>query len=187
MAQINTMIPLSIPNISGNEWKYVKDCLDTGWISSAGEYVNQFEKAIKDYTGAKYAIACMNGTAGLQVSLDLLNVSSNDIIIAPNLTFVATLNAIKYSGAQIVLIDVCEDTWQIDIDLLRKWLQKHTTITVVDGEKITTENTTGKKIGAVMPVYVLGGFIGIDQLIKILLINLLNHTIPYSVIIFLLH
>ena len=61
------MIPLSVPNISGNELKYVKDCLDTGWISSAGEYVNQFEKAIKDYTGAKYAISCMNGTAGLQV------------------------------------------------------------------------------------------------------------------------
>ena len=59
------MIPLSIPNISGNEWQYVKDCLDTGWISSAGAYVNKFEEAIQNYTGVKYAIACMNGTAGL--------------------------------------------------------------------------------------------------------------------------
>jgi len=161
------MIPLSVPNISGNELKYVKDCLDTGWISSAGEYVNQFEKAIKDYTGAKYAISCMNGTAGLQVSLNLVNVSSNDIVIAPNLTFVATLNAITYSGAQITLLDVCEDTWQIDIDLLQKWLQKHTKITVVNGKKITVENTTGKKIGGIMPVYVLGGFIDIDRLVEI--------------------
>ena len=66
------MIPLSVPNINGNEWQYVKDCLDTGWISSAGAYVNKFEEAIQNYTGAKYAVACMNGTAGLQVSLNLL-------------------------------------------------------------------------------------------------------------------
>jgi aminotransferase in exopolysaccharide biosynthesis len=161
------MIPLSVPNISGNELKYVKDCLDTGWISSAGEYVNQFEKAIKDYTGAKYAISCMNGTAGLQVSLNLVNVSSDNIVIAPNLTFVATLNAITYSGAQITLIDVCEDTWQIDTDLLQKWLEKHTKTEVVNGKKITIENTTGKKIGAIMPVYVLGAFIDIDKLLEI--------------------
>ena len=73
------MIPLSIPNIAGNEWKYVKECLDTGWISSAGTYVNKFEEAIQNYTGVKYAIACMNGTAGLQVSLKLSQVLSNDI------------------------------------------------------------------------------------------------------------
>ena len=80
------MIPLSVPNISGNEWKYVKDCLDTGWISSAGSYVDKFEEVIKNYTGVKNAIACVNGTAGLQISLNLAGVSSNDIVIAPNLT-----------------------------------------------------------------------------------------------------
>ena len=112
------MIPLSITNIDGNEWQYVKDCLDTGWISSAGAYVNKFKEAIQNYTGVKYAIACMNGTAGLQVSLNLSDISSNDIVIAPNLTFVAMLNAISYSGAEIALIDVCEDSWQMDIDLL---------------------------------------------------------------------
>ena len=161
------MIPLSIPNINGNEWRYVKDCLDTGWISSAGSYVNKFELAIQNYTGAKYAIACMNGTAGLQVSLNLADVSSNDIVIAPNLTFVATLNAIKYSGAQITLIDVSEDTWQIDIDLLHKWLKNNTITKLYDGKPLTTEKTTGKKIGAIMPVYVLGGFIDIDKLIEV--------------------
>ena len=113
------MIPLSIPNINGNEWQYVKDCLDTGWISSAGAYVNKFEEAIQNYTGVKYAVACMNGTAGLQVSLNLAGVSSNDIVIAPNLTFVATLNAISYSGAEIRLIDVYENSWQINVDLLQ--------------------------------------------------------------------
>ena len=161
------MIPLSVPNINGNEWKYVKECLDTGWISSAGAYVNKFERVIQDYTGVKYAIACMNGTAGLQVSLNLAGVSVNDIVIAPNLTFVATLNAISYSGAQIALIDVNEGSWQIDVDLLQKWLENNTATKFVNGKPITTEITSGKKIGAIMPVYVLGGFINIDKLLEI--------------------
>ncbi len=161
------MIPLSIPNINGNEWKYVKDCLDTGWISSAGAYVTKFEEAIKNYTGSKYAIACINGTAGLQVSLNLAGISRNDIVIAPNLTFVATLNAISYSGAEIALIDVCESSWQIDVVLLEKWLENNTTTKVVKGNPVTTDNNSGKKIGAIIPVYVLGGFIDIDRLLVI--------------------
>tara|TARA_B110000503_G_scaffold108636_1_gene162491 strand:- start:824 stop:1972 length:1149 start_codon:yes stop_codon:yes gene_type:complete len=161
------MIPLSIPNINGNEWQYVKDCLDTGWISSAGEYVNRFEEAIQNYTGAKHAIACMNGTAGLEVSLNLAGVSSNDIVIAPNLTFVATLNAISYSGAEIALIDVCEDSWQMDVELLLNWLQSNTTTKIVNGKSMTTDKISGKKIGAIIPVYVLGGFIDIDKLVEI--------------------
>ena len=161
------MIPLSVPNINGNEWKYVKDCLDTGWISSAGAYVNKFEEAIQNYTGTKYAIACINGTAGLQVSLNLAGVSPNDIVIAPNLTFVATLNAISYSGAKIALIDVCEDSWQIDVDLLQKWLEDNTITKIINGKPLTTEKITEKKIGAIIPVYVLGGFVDIDKLAEI--------------------
>lgn len=161
------MIPLSIPNISGNEWKYVKDCLNTGWISSAGGFVNKFEEAIQNYTGSKYAIACMNGTAGLHISLNLARVSRNDIVIAPNLTFVATLNAISYTGAEIALIDVCEDSWQLDIDLLQNWLENNTITKFINDKPITTEITSGKKIGAIIPVYVLGGFINVDRLAEI--------------------
>ena len=160
------MIPLSIPNISGNELKYVKDCLDTGWISSAGEYVNKFEEAIQSYTGAKYAIACMNGTVGLQISLILAGVTKNDIVVAPNLTFVASLNAISYISAETVLIDTCEDSWQIDVDLLEKWLIENTT-TIIGDKPITIEKLSGKKIGAIMPVYVLGGFVNAEKLVKI--------------------
>ncbi len=168
------LIPLSVPNINGNEWQYVKKCLDTGWISSAGKYVNKFEESIQSYTGVKYTIACMNGTAGLQVSLKLAGVSSNDIVIAPNLTFVATLNAISYSGSEILLIDVCKKTWQIDVDLLQSWLKKNTITEFINGKAITKEITSGKKISAIMPVYVLGGFINIDELIQISL----NYGIP---------
>ena len=120
------MIPLSVPNIFGNELKYVKECLDTGWISSAGDYVHKFEESVRIYTGSRYAIACMNGTAGLQISLQLAGVSSDDIVIAPNLTFVATLNAVSYTGAQIMLIDICKNTWKLDVDLLSNWLKENT-------------------------------------------------------------
>ena len=161
------MIPLSVPNINGNEWQYVKDCLDTGWISSSGSYVNKFEEAIQNYTGVKYAIACMNGTTGLEVSLNLAEISSNDIVIAPNLTFVATLNAISSSGAEITLIDICENSWQMDIDLLQNWLENNTITKIINEKPITTDKNSGKKIGAIMPVYVLGGFINIDKLLEI--------------------
>ena len=161
------MIPLSVPKISGNEWKYVKDCLDTGWISSAGEYVNKFELAIKDYTGSKYAIACINGTAGLHISLNLANIGSDDIVIAPNLTFVATLNSISYTGAQIILIDALNDSWQIDVNLIQKWLEKNTETKIIKGKPATFQKSSGKKIGAIVPVYVLGGFVEIDKLLEI--------------------
>ena len=166
MNKIN-LIPLSIPNIGGNEWKYVKDCLDTGWISSSGKYVNKFEDLICNYTGSNYAVACINGTAGLQISLQLAGVSNKDIVIAPNLTFVATLNAISYVGAEITLIDVCEDSWQMDVDLLQNWLEKNTTTTLVNEKPTTAEINSGKKIAAIMPVYVLGGFTDIDRLLEI--------------------
>ena len=83
------MIPLSVPKLGGNEWKYVKDCIDTGWISSVGSYVNQFEKQTAEFVGAKYAVAAMNGSAALHVSLRLLGVQQNDYVIVPNITFIA--------------------------------------------------------------------------------------------------
>ncbi len=161
------MIPLSVPNISGNELKYVKDCLSTGWISSSGEYVNMFERSIVEYTGSKYGVACINGTSGLHIALELLNISSKDIVIAPNLTFVATLNAISYVGAEIYLMDIFEDSWQINVDLLETWLKNNTSTKVYNNKKITTHNKSGKKISAIIPVYVLGGFVNIYKLINI--------------------
>jgi len=120
------MIPLSIPKLAGNEWQYVQDCLNTGWISSAGSYVNQFEELVANYAGAKYGVACMNGTVGLHIAQILLGVTDNDHVIAPNITFIATLNAIKYTGAQPILIDVDANNWQMDLNLLEKYLQENT-------------------------------------------------------------
>ena len=100
------MIPLSVPNFNGNEWKYVKECLDTEWVSSAGKYVDLFETKITEYTGAKYAVACVNGTSALQVSLRLASVKPGDEVIVPALTFIAPINAVAYNGASPVFMDV---------------------------------------------------------------------------------
>ncbi|MGR7813254.1 LegC family aminotransferase [Lacinutrix undariae] len=161
------MIPLSIPKLNGNESKYVQDCLSTGWISSAGTYVNQFEAEVAKYAGAKYGIACMNGTVGLHIAQILLGVTENDHVIAPNITFIATLNAIKYTGAQPILIDVDASNWQMDLDLLEAYLQDDTIAESTDTETYRIDKTTKKRVRAIMPVHVLGNMGDMDRLLAI--------------------
>ena len=88
------MIKLHEPFIHGNEWKYIKNCLDKGWVSSAGKYVDLFEKKIAKYTGSKYAIACINGTSALQLSLKLVGVGTDEEVIVPSMTFIAPVTII---------------------------------------------------------------------------------------------
>ena len=162
------MIPLSVPYVEGNEWEYVKKCLDTGWISSAGAYVNSFEDKVKDFVGAKYGIACMNGTAGLHIAQVLLDIGEGDHVLAPNITFVATLNAIKYSGATPILIDIDANNWQMDLDLLRTFLEKETEKRMdVNGHVYSFYKKSGKPIKAIMPVHVLGNIGDVDTLLEI--------------------
>jgi perosamine synthetase len=161
-------IPLSIPNLSGNEWKYVKDCLDTGWISSVGSYVNEIERIIAEFTGAKYAIAAMNGSAALHLSLQLAGVQQDDYVIAPNITFVATCNTISYHKAHPLLIDVDRYTWQMDLDLLEEYLSEKTFLVENEtGVKSSHLKHSGSRIGAIMPVHVLGNMCDIDRLMSI--------------------
>lgn len=155
------MIPLSVPNLSGNEWQYIKDCLDTNWVSSVGAYVNKFENITTEYTKAKYAIATSNGTSAIQIALILAGVKQNELVIAPNITFVASINAIRYMGARPILIDVDEDTWQMDLDLLETFLLENTTV-----EKDTCVNKkTNQVVRAIMPVHVLGNMCDMDKLL----------------------
>jgi aminotransferase in exopolysaccharide biosynthesis len=161
------MIPLSIPHLNGNEWKYVQDCLNTGWISSAGSYVTQFEEMVAEYAGAKYGIACMNGTAGLHMAQVLLGVTANDHVIAPNITFIATLNAIKYTGADPILIDVDAANWQLDLNLLEKYLLEQTKPEETDQGIYRFDTTTGKRVRAIMPVHVLGNIGQMDRMLEI--------------------
>lgn len=161
------MIPLSIPKIEGNESKYVQDCLTTGWISSAGSYVNQFEEMIASYAGAKYGVACMNGTVGLHIAQILLDVSANDHVIAPNITFIATLNAIKYTGATPILIDVDADNWQMDLNLLEDYLKNQTELRATETGTFSFDITTQKRVRAIMPVHVLGNMGDMNRMLAI--------------------
>src|ERR1700730_7891095 len=114
------MIALSEPNLAGNEWKYIKECLDTNWVSSVGKFVNQFEAVVAAYCGTSHAIATSNGTTALHISLLLAGVQPKDLVLAPNITFVAAINSIKYVQADPVLMDVTADGWQMDLDLLEE-------------------------------------------------------------------
>ena len=157
------MIPLSVPHIFGNEAKYVQECIETGWVSSAGAYVTKFEEVLAEYTGAKYAVACMNGTAGLHLSLRLMNVKRDDLIICPNITFIATLNAVTYACARPLLVDVDPKTWQMDMDLLEAKLESET---YHEGGS-TYLKSTKQRIAAIMPVHVLGNIGDLDKLLAI--------------------
>jgi len=152
-------IPLSVPNIAGNEWKYVKECLDTGWISSVGAYVTQFEQMVASFAGARYGVAAVNGTAALHIALLLSGVRQNDYVILPNLTFVASANSIRYLGADPILVDADPDYWQMDLDLLEQFLQNET----AEKNGALYYKKDGRRIGAIMPVHILGNMGDMDR------------------------
>ena len=107
-------VPLIVPEIRGKEWEYVKECLDTNWVSSVGSYVDRFEKMVAERAGTKYAIATVNGTAALHIALILAGVEADDEVLVSSLTFIAPANAIRYVGAWPVFIDAEPRYWQID-------------------------------------------------------------------------
>jgi aminotransferase in exopolysaccharide biosynthesis len=145
------MIPLSIPHLAGNELKYVAECIETGWVSSAGAFVNQFEQMVADWAGCKYGVAVVNGTSGLHLAMHMLGIEKGDIVIVPNITFIASANAVAYTQATPVFIDIDPNTWQMDLDLLEDWLDKN----------------NSPAVKAVMPVHVLGNMCDMTKLMDI--------------------
>jgi perosamine synthetase len=120
------MILLSIPYINGNEWKYIKDCLDTNWVSSVGSYVDLFERKFSEYLGVDYSIVTSNGTSALHLALRVLGIGEGDEVIVPSLTFIASVNPIKYVGANPVFVDVEADTWNIDYRRIEELITEKT-------------------------------------------------------------
>lgn len=157
------MIPLSLPHLAGNEWQYVKDCLDTGWVSSAGAYVTQFENKVAEFAGCKYGVACVNGTTGLHLTMHMFDVKLGDHLIVPNITFIASANAASYTYANPIFLDVDPETWQIDLDLLEEFL---ITQTELRGDW-TYLKSTNRPIKAIMPVHVLGNMCDMLRLLTI--------------------
>src|SRR5262245_17613723 len=144
-------IPLSVPEIAGNEWKYIKECLDTGWVSSAGSFVGRFQNEFAAYVGAGNAVAVANGTAALHVALLLVDVKPDDEILVSDLTFIASVNAITYCQAHPILADVDPNDWQIDVRKLARFLDGETEQR--GGHCINKR--TGRRIRAVLPVHTL--------------------------------
>ena len=160
------MIKLHEPFIRGNEWRYVKNCLNTGWVSSAGKYVDLFEQKIAKYTGSKYAIACINGTAALQISLKLVGVGKDEEVIVPSMTFIAPVNAISYNNAKPIFMDN-NKYYTIDINKTLEFLNKETRTIQRNKLSITVNKKTGKRIAALIVVHLFGNAARLDELIDL--------------------
>ncbi len=148
----NDFIPLHRPVFEGNEKKYLIDCIDSNFVSSVGKRVNEFEDMICNFTGAKYAIATVNGTTALHIAIVLSDVSAEDEVITQPLTFVATCNAISYAGARPIFVDVDKDTLGMSPKSLKEFLEKNA---IKRGNFVYNKNT-GNKISACIPMHTFG-------------------------------
>lgn len=159
---INTkeFMPLHSPIFKGNEIAYVTDCIESTFVSSVGEYVTKLEKMLQDYTGIKYAIVTVNGTAALHVSLILCDVIRKDEVLMPALTFIATANAVSYIGATPHFVDVDEKTLGIDVRKLDTYLSKISEIKNGECYNITTK----RRIKAIVPMHTFGHPVDMDEL-----------------------
>lgn len=145
-------LTLSSPAIGGNAWKYVKECLDTGWVSSVGRFVGDFERCLEKTTGSPHAVACVNGTAALHTALNLLGVGRGDAVLAPAITFIATANAIAYTGAACVFVD-CEPTrFNMDFAVAEDFIARR----CVRRKGGLFLKDSGLKLKALMPAHILG-------------------------------
>jgi perosamine synthetase len=156
-------LPLHEPEFAGREWDYVKDCIDTGWVSSGGVYVDRFESDLAALTGAKHAVAVVNGTAALHLALLLVGVCPGDEVIVPTLTFVATANAVAYCGAVPHFADASLTTLALDPDKL----DQHLTYILESGGGRKINRLTGRPVAAVVVMHTFGHPAEIEKLIEV--------------------
>lgn len=156
-------VPLSVPEIRGNEWAYVKECLDTGWVSSAGAFVERFEREMARVSGADHAVATASGTAALHVALAVAGVRPDDEVLVSALTFIAPANAIRYLGAWPVFIDAEPAHWQMDGRRVRDFLADG----CVRRDGALRNRETGRRIAAILPVHILGHPVDLDPILDL--------------------
>jgi perosamine synthetase len=147
-----TLIPLCVPEVRGNEWLYVKDCLDTNWVSSVGSYVDRFEADFAERVGSKNAVATVSGTAALHVALLVAGVQPEDEVLVSSLSFIAPANAIRYVGAWPVFVDAEPDFWQMDPGRVADFLE----IKCSYKDGILRNKNSGRRVKAIVPVHILG-------------------------------
>lgn len=156
-------IPLLVPAIRGNEWSYVKECLDTNWVSSAGAFVDRFENEIASHVGTRFAVSTVNGTAALHMALLVAGVRPDDEVLVSTLTFIAPVNAIRYAGAWPIFIDAEPDYWQMDSSGVVDFLER--SCHWRDGGLYN--RNTGRHVTAIIPVHILGHPVDIDPIIEV--------------------
>lgn len=157
-----SFIPLSVPNICGNELKYVIQAVEEQWVSTAGGNINRFEEKMTEYLSIEAACACQSGTAGLHLCLRHFGIGKGDIVLVPTLTFIATINAVMYEAATPVFFD-CEDNLGINVKQIKEYLEKECEF---DGV-IVREKKSGALIKAIVPVHVFGDTCNMDEIMKI--------------------
>lgn len=159
--QTEEFIPLHAPYFGGNEKKYLEETIDSTFVSSVGAFVDLFEKNLAAYTGARYAIACVNGTNALHIAMLLNGVERNDEVVSQALTFIATGNAISYIGAEPVFVDVDKDTLGMSPDALRKFIENYAE---KRSDGFTYNRVSGKRIKACVPMHTFGLPCRIDEI-----------------------
>jgi len=155
-------IPLSVPNLSGNELEYVTRAIKTGWVSTSGPFVNEFEEKIAGYVKAKGAVSCQNGTAGIHIALQVCGVAKEDEVIVPTLTFIAAVNPVKYIGAEPIFMD-CDDSLTMDPDKLLEFCENECSF--AEGKLVN--NKTKKHIKAVLVVHVFGNMADMESIMNV--------------------
>lgn len=155
-------IPLSVPNLKGNELELVSQTIETEWVSTGGAFINQFEDKIADYVGAKGAVSCQNGTSGLHTALMVTGIGAGDEVLAPTLTFIASVNPIKYVGAEPVFID-CDDTLCLDPQKIQEFIDEEC---VFDGTVLTNKQSK-RPVKAIMVVHIFGEMADMEKILEI--------------------
>lgn len=156
-------VALHEPQFAGNEWRYLKECLDSGWVSSGGKFVDRFERQVAEFIGSNHAVAVVNGTSALHICLKLAGVTSQDEVLVPALTFVATANAVAYCGAVPHFVDSDFRTLGLDPFKLDDYLSEIASVRS-DG---CFNKKTGARIKAVVPVHTFGHPVDMDPLIEL--------------------
>lgn len=163
MSSDPAFIPLSVPHLAGNEWSYIKDCLDTGWVSSVGSYVTRFENDLAAAAGTRHAVATNCGTAALHISMLVAGVRPGDEVLVSSMTFIAPVNAIRYASAVPVLVDAEPVHWQMDVGQVKTFLSKG----CERREDGVFNRTTGRRVSAIIPVHILGHPVDMDSLMAL--------------------
>ncbi|MDG1144165.1 MAG: LegC family aminotransferase [Burkholderiales bacterium] len=159
----NTPVALHEPEFGGKEWEYVKDCIDTGWVSSVGQYVDEFEARLAEFTGSRHAISVVNGTAALHAALLAAGVGTGDEVLLPSLSFVATANAITYCGAIPHFLDSEEECFGLDPIALSDYLES-----IADRVSDGFRNIkTGRRLAAVVPMHPFGHPVDMPTLLEV--------------------